>query len=156
MKGVFLVAIFSFMFFSCFSGCKRSNNEIRQESAKVNDTIVNVAKTDNIDGVESFRTFYTRFLKDEAFQLSRIEFPVDGEIQEEDKDISGKIEKKDWITLVGSIYDVDQKEYTVEIKEDSTDVYHRIYIPDSSVDIEMKYKLIDNKWYMIYYRSIFF
>jgi len=129
---------------------------MRQETANVNDTIVNMPELEIINGVETFKSFYNRFLKDEVFQLSRIEFPVDGEIQEEDIDISGKIEQKDWVTLVGSIYDVDTNEYKVEIKEDSTDVYHRIYIPDSSVDIEMKYKLIDNKWYLVYYKSIFF
>ncbi len=126
-------------------GCKQKSN---QTAAKV---------SDQYDGqqTEDFQTFYTKFLKDGAFQLSRIQFPLDGDISEDGRMISDKIEKEDWELLIGSIYDVDTTEYRVEIKEDPKDVFHRIYIPDSGIDIVSKYQNINNKWYLVYYKSIF-
>lgn len=114
----------------------------------------NVAKSSDTE-IEDFKTFYTRFLQDSTFQYSRIQFPVDGEIIEEDKSVSDKIERKDWDILIGSVYDVDTNEYTVVIEEGPTAVFHRIYIPDSGVDIVQKYKNIRGKWYLVYYKSIF-
>ncbi|GAB6009872.1 hypothetical protein [Dysgonomonas reticulitermitis] len=45
------------------------------------------------------------------------------------------IQRIDWSMIKGSVYEVDQNEYKVEIKENSTEVDHRIYIEDLGVDI---------------------
>lgn len=108
----------------------------------------------NQNAPEDFKTFYAKFLNDENFQLSRINFPLEGEIIEEDLEAS-PIQRADWSMIKGSIYEVDQNEYKVEIDENSTEVYHRVYIEDSGVDIEIKYKQTDGKWYLVYYKSIF-
>ncbi|WP_029904181.1 DUF4348 domain-containing protein [Prevotella sp. 10(H)] len=104
---------------------------------------------------ENFKDFYEKFLTDEEFQLSRINFPLEGEIIDEDIEITGEIEETDWEMLTNSIYEVDTDEYQVEIKEDADEVFHRVYIQDSGVDIIEKYKRIKGKWYLVYYKSIF-
>lgn len=112
------------------------------------------AETTDLSIPEDFKAFYAKFLVDDNFQLSRINFPLEGEIVEENIDVS-PIQKTDWSMIRGSVYEVDRNEYSVEIEEDSTQVHHRVYIEDSGVDIDMKYKRIDGKWYLIYYKSIF-
>ena len=103
---------------------------------------------------EDFKTFYTKFLQDEHFQLSRINFPLDGEIVEDVLETS-PIQKTDWKMVRISVYEIDRNEYKVEIEEDSTHVHHRIYVEDSGIDIDLKYKQIEGKWYLVYYKSIF-
>jgi len=103
---------------------------------------------------ESFEDFSIRFYNDSMFQISRIEFPLAGEIVEEDLNIA-PIEPKDWVMLKVPTSEIDTNEYKVEITRDSIDISERIYIEDSGVDIELKFKRIDSKWYLIYYKSIF-
>lgn len=150
MKYLFL--LLSLFLFGC------NQNKSVQQSADQNTEVQAQSQTNETieeSGLpEDFKTFYPKFLKEESFQLSRINFPLEGEIVEEGLEVS-PIQKKDWNMLQGSVYEVDRNEYKVEIQEDSTEVYHRIYIEDSGVDIGMRYKRIEGKWYLIYYRSIF-
>ena len=146
-----LFLLVNVLFISCGSG---NNSQSQEASEDGEQRVENDKDSDTPKSSEDFNDFYTKFLKDEQFQLSRIEFPLEGEIVEDGKEIY-EIEKKDWNMLIGSIYDVDRAEYQVEIKEGPTDVFHRIYIDGSGVDIISKYKLIDTKWYLVYYKSIF-
>lgn len=131
------------LLFSCTSKSKVEEQNTSQSSTQSEENIS-----------EDFKTFYAKFLTDESFQLSRISFPLDGEIIEEEIEVS-PIQKNDWNMIRGSVYEVDRNEYKVEIEEDSTQVHHRVYIEDSGIDIDMKYKRIDGKWHLIYYKSIF-
>jgi len=139
--GVIIVSLIAFL-----SGCKQSadkgivDNEVKNESLQAD--------------IEDFDVFYTKFINDSAFQMSRINFPLEGEIVDSDTELS-PIGKDDWDLLLYPVYEVDTTEYTVEIDENPTEVLHRIYIENSGVDIIMKYTLSDNKWYLIYYKSHF-
>lgn len=145
-----------FILLSAFLFSCAQKNKVEEQNANnsLPQSEKNETQTTDLSIPEDFKAFYVKFLEDENFQLSRINFPLEGEIIEEDFEAS-PIQKTDWNMLRGSVYEVDQNEYKVEIEEKSTEVHHRIYIEDSGVDIDMKYKQTDGKWFLIYYKSIF-
>ncbi|MDR0659575.1 MAG: DUF4348 domain-containing protein [Prevotellaceae bacterium] len=102
---------------------------------------------------ENFKTFYQKFLTDERFQLSRIEFPLDGCETDSDTTIYWENED-DWTLLTGSIYDVDTTMYKVEKSYSPTKVELKIYIPDSGFSVTQQYELEDGKWYLVMYDSM--
>ncbi|MFV0538871.1 MAG: hypothetical protein ACK5M3_16130 [Dysgonomonas sp.] len=150
MKYPVFILLLAFLF-----GCVSKNKVEEQDTNKpLSQTQKDESIGTDLTTPEDFKTFYAKFLKDENFQLSRINFPLEGEIIEEDLEAS-PIQRADWSMIKGSVYEVDQNEYKVEIKESSTEVDHRIYIEDSGVDISLKYKQIEEKWFLVYYKSIF-
>lgn len=150
IKGIYIVLIIGFYLFIGCNPSSKSNQQRGEIENKEGQNIPEIGENKS----EDFKSFYSRFLTDKTFQLSRIEFPLSGEIIEDGVHIQ-HIEKKDWPLMKSSIYDVDKNEYKVEIKEDSTEVYHRIYVEYTGIDIEVKYNRIDGKWYLVYYRSVF-
>ena len=65
--------------------------------------------------VEDFESFYTKFHKDESFQMSRIKFPLQGKMVDESGDT--KWTKQNWLMMKVKIYDIDKKKYKVEYDE---------------------------------------
>lgn len=150
MKYPVFILLLAFLF-----GCApKSKVEGQDTNNSLSQTQKDESISTDLNTPEDFRSFYVKFLQDENFQLSRINFPLEGEIIEEDIEVS-PIQRTDWSMIKGSVYEVDQNEYKVEINENSTEVDHRIYIEDSGVDILLKYKQIDGKWHLVYYKSIF-
>ncbi len=102
---------------------------------------------------EDFEEFYQKFLTDEDFQLSRIEFPLEGCETDADTTIYWD-SADDWAMLTGSIDDVDTTEYKVEKNYSPTKVVLKIYIEDSGFSITQEYELEDGKWYLMLYDSM--
>lgn len=102
---------------------------------------------------EDFEEFYQKFITDESFQLSRIEFPLDGYETDSDTTIYWD-SPADWTFLTGSVYDVDTTEYKVEITYSPIRVVHKIYIEDSGFGATLEYELQDGKWYLVMYDSM--
>lgn len=102
---------------------------------------------------ENFDVFYKRFISDSMFQLSRITFPLKCDISEKNI-IKSFIDKQDWKPIRVSIDNVDRKIYKVDKKNTTSEVSHRIYIENSDVDIQLRYRLIKRKWYLVYYKNI--
>lgn len=99
-------------------------------------------------GDESFDSFYDKFHKDEAFQLSRLKFPMEGMTIDGNK--KTKWTSKNWSPLKVRIYDVDKKQFKSSFKKSPTTFEQKIWIEDSGFMSEYKFKLIDKKWYLIY------
>lgn len=102
---------------------------------------------------ENWESFYIKFHKDSVFQISRIKFPLEGYgIYEDEGEI--RWSRNNWKLLIGGIFDVDTSQYKTEYVKTDTLVTTRIYIPDSGFDVKEKYKLIDGKWYLVYFYDI--
>lgn len=99
---------------------------------------------------EDFEEFYRRFITDEEFQLSRIEFPLDGSETDNETTIYWN-SADDWMMITGSVHDVDTIEYKVEKEYSPTKVVFKVYIEDSGFSITQEYELEDGKWYLVMY-----
>lgn len=102
---------------------------------------------------EDFEEFYQKFITDENFQLSRIDFPLEGYETDGDTAIYWN-SADDWTMLTGSIYDVDTTEYKVEKDYSPTEVLFKIYIENSGFSVTQEYELQDGKWYLVMYDSM--
>jgi len=102
---------------------------------------------------EDFDEFYQKFLTNEEFQLSRIEFPLDGCETDNDTVIYWN-SAADWTMLIESVYDIDTIEYKVEKIFSPAKVVFKIYIEDSGYGITQEYEQEEGKWYLIMYDSM--
>ncbi|SHF34307.1 DUF4348 domain-containing protein [Dysgonomonas macrotermitis] len=145
MRKLFLLVIPISVFIILSSGCKnQQNTQTTQKTGK---------KIEKQKG-ENFDEFYSKFFADPKFQLSRVTFPLECDIQEHERRLT-IMQKSDWDTMIVPIDKVDRKTYEVTIKRTPTTVSHRIYIKNSDTDILIKYQQIRGKWYLVYYKSIF-
>ena len=102
---------------------------------------------------EDFEAFYQKFTTDEEFQMSRIEFPLDG-CETDDDTVIYWDNSEDWTPITVSIYNVDTTEFTVEKTYSPTKVELKIYIPNSGFGITKEFELIEGKWYLVLYDSM--
>ena len=104
---------------------------------------------------EKFKTFIFDFMNDSIFQSSRIEFPIDVSVTNEDfETISYKINKSDWqhdLMFANSEFRIqfyDNWDARLSKTNQRLIVYHGI---DNGIRIEYYFKLIGEKWYLIKY-----
>lgn len=122
---------------------EQTKHEIKQDSAKIQ--------------AESFDWFCEQFYSDTAFQMRRINFPLEGEIKywADDNDtvmISEKWKKEEITQISG-------KETLLEhypnlqsrMTRNDTMVVEIYWIENSGFAIGRRYKLIDRKWFLTYY-----
>lgn len=102
---------------------------------------------------EDFEEFYQKFTTDEAFQLSRIEFPLEGCETDNDTIIYWK-SPEDWYPITISAYDIDTTEFTVEKSYAPANVEIKVYIPNSGFGVTQEFELIEGKWYLVFYDSM--
>jgi hypothetical protein len=136
---------------SCSSSKKEEDHSPR-DVRQADDTSMTLKFPDSVD-TEDFMDFYSKFLKDSIFQMSRIRFPLEGRSVDGDKISPWSIDN--WVTLKTSVFEVDTAQYKVEITESDTLKIFRVYIPNSGFEVLSKFGLIDGKWYLIYYDDIF-
>jgi hypothetical protein len=136
--------------FSC-SNAKKGEDDF-SNTVRQADTLMAIEHKDSVRS-EDFKEFYSKFLTDSIFQMSRIKFPLEGRNVEGDKITSWTIDN--WVLLKKSAYEVDTVEYKVEITESDILKIFRVYIPDSGFEVLSKFGLIDGKWYLIYHDDIF-
>ena len=86
---------------------------------------------------ENFNTFYEKFHKDTLFQDSRIKLTLPLA-----KDYFHKKEKAN---------EMIDSEFIVETKRTATEYTEKIYIQDSGFFIELRFKIINEKWFLVYY-----
>lgn len=119
----------------------------------------NSQKADNyvikntVNAVESFDKFNIRFHKDSIFQLSRINFPIEG------KSIDGfdkqEWSSKNWEMLKTPVVEKSEnKEYEHSLVKSDTLVIEKYWIKDSGFLVERKFKKIKNKWFLTYYNDV--
>ena len=115
---------------------------------------------------ENFEEFYEKFLTDSLFQISRIKFPLPGEnlgssdripsdiaeeygIEVEKEEKAYYWERDSWVPF--EKVDYDTTIFTEERLTVNDTIKIRIYIKDSGFQVGAHYKIIENKWYLVYY-----
>ena len=105
------------------------------------------------DTIESFQSFNIRFHEDSSFQVSRVAFPIGG------KYVDGSSQhgwtKQNWKLLkspVGSPVDTTQYKYRL-VRTDSS-VSEKFWIDQSGFNIERRFKLKKDKWFLTYFNDV--
>ena len=97
---------------------------------------------------EDFDKFYKRFHSDSLFQISRINFPLEG------MSIDGNGEKKwtreNWELMRTRIYDVDTTEYKTTYKKYPKQFTQKAWLENSGFSTECRFELIKKKWFLVY------
>lgn len=106
---------------------------------------------------EEFLPFYSRFHNDTSFQLSRIKFPLEGinVVFDPSKGLDMPIEEKwtieKWKYFRIPYEKIDVAEFKKQRMVSDKLVIEKIWIEDSDFIIEIRYSLIKDKWYLVYY-----
>ena len=116
--------------------------------------------------VEDFNIFYKKFYADSTFQINRIVFPLKGynqnlhDLYEEMKnDENVKKQPESYFTQKGELGflvapPLEDTTYRFELKKMDTLVIEKIWIEDSGFLVEKRFKPIDSKWHLVYFRYI--
>jgi len=97
---------------------------------------------------EDFEQFYDAFFSDAEFQNSRLQFPLKGSYT--DFDTVMKWEKNNWEFLSFQILSADTSEF--DIRDDRTDmeILQGMYCKGCGYSLEIKFELINKKWFLTY------
>jgi hypothetical protein len=103
-------------------------------------------------GREDFKIFIEKFYKDKDFQLSRIDFPITGKIQEDGR--VQIIEEENWEIL--KPLDPKSADYAIQIREISSDLIEQRIVVKQSFLIQLQFSLnpVSNDWYLSAYSGI--
>ena len=93
---------------------------------------------------EDFKAFVERFVTDCEFQKSRVVFPVEALLHEEDTVRVVMVDEKDWGDCVPF------SEYKLMIGSSITDgvTVLIVQVEDTGVWVEYRFGLVDNKWFL--------
>lgn len=132
----------AFLFIACNKNKTEENSTLEIQSKKLENK-----------AVESFDKFNVQFHSDSIFQISRVDFPIDG------THISGfehyNWTKKNWQFLRIPVSEKNQfEEYQHSLVKTDSLITEKFWIPDSGFEVERTFKLINNKWFLIYYNDI--
>ncbi len=146
--------------FNLINSCiaETSNNTAREkdtQTIQMNQAITN----------ENFEVFYKRFYSDSLFQISRIIFPLKGFNSDEyDSELGKKNppyfwKRKEWTfleTLPQNYVRYEKKDWVEEYKKEikhnkDLSVLEKIFIVDSGYKEERIFKLVNGKWYLVFY-----
>lgn len=102
---------------------------------------------------ESFETFNRKFHNDRSFQMSRINFPLEGVFV--DGVENHKWNKDNWEFIQAEVSENPKSEEFEHslIKTDDM-VVEKYWIEDAGFKIERHFKLKNGKWYLVYYDDI--
>lgn len=130
---------------SCLVLISCQNN--KEESSALN------VKDKKIKTIENFDQFDAHFHSDSLFQISRIDFPIEG------LSVSGfdkhKWTKENWEFMVVPVSSKNKiGNYEHSLVKTDTLVIERFWIPDSGFEVERQFKLIKDKWFLVYYNDI--
>ena len=101
---------------------------------------------------ENFDQFYNRFHNDPDFQMSRLQFPLQGQL------IDGvRVEnwtRSNWSVLKVKIYDVDQTDFHVKYDKGTDTFYQKFWTDEAEFYAEYRFELIERKWYLVYAKDV--
>ena len=131
-----------------FVSCKQNN-----EKPNLNSQTENKILKSKIEETENFEEFNKKFHSDSLFQVSRVDFPIEG------KHIHGferyNWTKKNWEFLTITVSEKTEfGEYEHSLVKTDSLITERFWIPDSGFEVERQFKLINNKWFLIYFNDI--
>ncbi|WP_338840146.1 hypothetical protein [Flavobacterium ginsenosidimutans] len=141
----FIFSAFCIFFLSC--------NKNKIEESKPDSQTKNSIESKKKEIAESFDEFNKRFHSDSIFQVSRVDFPIEG------KHVSGfeqyNWSRKNWqFQAVPVAEKTEIGEYEHSLVKTDTLVTEKFWIPNSGFEVERQFKLIKNKWFLIYYSDI--
>lgn len=151
MKISIVLSVFSIVFtFSSCNKVKEGTNLNSEIAISKGDSIV---KTTKKELPENFDEFNKKFHSDSLFQVSRVDFPIEG------KHIYGFEQyswtRKNWQFHAIPVQEKSEiEEYQHTLVKTDTLITERFWIPDSGFEVERQFKLIKNKWFLIYYNDI--
>jgi hypothetical protein len=103
---------------------------------------------------EDFTSFYTKFLKEKTFQLSRIKFPLKGfntDVEEENDNPDSEYywQKDTWNYMVYG--GIDTTQYIVEYKVQGVLITEKISLKDSGFYTICQFEKLSGDWTLVYY-----
>jgi hypothetical protein len=132
--------------------CVQENKSVRQSRIVLKPTDSIIADTLGKDSIifvsEDFRAFYQRFIRDSAFQLQHIKFPLKGAYSDYNGDESWK--KDQWPYLLCDILAKESQEDSTSVIQDSSTFFYGTYCVDCGFSFEMKFRKIKQKWFLTY------
>ncbi|MDQ6529949.1 hypothetical protein [Flavobacterium sp. LHD-85] len=142
--------ILFFAFVSVFLSC---TSKVKQESDLNYHKNDSVAKFVKEEQPESFEEFNKKFHSDSLFQVSRVDFPIEG------KHVAGFEQynwtRKNWqFQAIPVAEKTEIGEYQHSLVKTDTLITEKFWIDNSGFEVERQFKLIKNKWVLIYYNDI--
>jgi hypothetical protein len=110
-------------------------------------------KSVSSDHLESFETFNIRFHSDSVFQISRINFPLEGKL------VDG-FEKQNWNSenwklMKTPVTDkISLSGYKHSLRKTDEEVIEKFWIDNSGFKVERKFKRINGKWFLVFHADI--
>ena len=140
MKYVFIMLLLSL--------CIACGNRTADPSQKMAETVANFG---------DFEDFYKRFHWDSTFQISRINFPLEGLPQDADSSIIVENNfhwtKENWTMHRG--FEELKNDFTQEFIPFGTDIItERIIHVSGTVGMIRRFARLNGKWYLIYYAGL--
>jgi hypothetical protein len=150
MKIATILPVLAFAFIAVNCNKVKEDTKSNSEIANTSDSI---AKPIKKELPENFDEFNKKFHSDSIFQVSRVDFPIEG------KHVSGfeqyNLTRKNWQFQVIPVAEKTEiEEYQHSLVKTDTLITEKFWIPDSDFEVERQFKLIDNKWFLIYYNDI--
>lgn len=136
ISGLFLVALF-------FWQCHRKVTPAKVHAKPKTES----ESSNNLKRGEDFESFYNKFLKDSAFQISRVQFPLKG--QQSHLKGTNAWKKEKWIMIKAKASEVDRSVYNVKTVKKDDYYFEGIYCKNCVFSFEMEYRLINGKWYLV-------
>jgi len=151
-----LILAICFLFLILFNSCNK--NKVSEDSASEIQPQNSEQGVDTISSkkniiIENFEEFNKKFHSDSLFQVSRVDFPIEG------KHVSGfeqySWNRKNWqFQVIPVAEETEIGEYQHSLVKTDTLITERFWIQDSGFEVERQFKLIGNKWFLIYYNDI--
>lgn len=146
VSGAILFFVFASVFLSCTS-------KVKQESDINYHKNDSVAKFVKQELPESFEEFNKKFHSDSLFQVSRVDFPIEG------KHVAGFEQynwtRKNWqFQAIPVAEKTEIGEYQHSLVKTDTLITEKFWIDNSGFEVERQFRLIKNKWFLIYYNDI--
>ena len=107
-----------------------------------------IGKSDSPPDEEDFELFYLRFHNDADFQLSRIDFPIEGGLIEAHGEKNWTPEN--WPIMRVPVWDINDPAYKVDYQQTDTEFFQKIWIENSGFISEYRFELIRGKWMLVY------
>ena len=135
---------FALVIICLFFACRQNSNE----QSSMAETVAKFG---------DFEDFYKRFHWDSTFQMSRINFPLEGLPQDADSatlaDRNFYWQKEDWIMHRG--FEALQKDFKQEFIPFGDDIItERLIHRSGTVGMIRRFARLDGKWYLIYYAGL--
>lgn len=102
--------------------------------------------------IENFDRFYDKFHRDESFQMSRIDFPIEGKMVDNGQEYTWT--KENWMPMKVKIYDIDPADFKTTYDRQPTAFYQKFWTEDAGFFAEYRFELRENKWYLVYAKDV--